>query len=142
VGKVFDGEKLSIRSYLRIENQYLEAVRSFVKCSNIPYLRVFDLEKHNKKLKVKNEQWYSEELRTNYSIVEEGTKCYGKNIELICQLNLRNNLWCKLEYENKLFVHFGYDYYMYIVSSENNEELLKHISDSGLYVEPIVSPYL
>jgi hypothetical protein len=36
------------------------------------------------------------------------------DIERICRLNLREALWCKLEDEGGQFVHFGWDYYMYI----------------------------
>lgn len=42
-----------------------------------------------------------------------------------------------------MFVHFGYDYYMYIGSSkELPQDLRNKIENLGLFVENFESPYL
>jgi hypothetical protein len=42
-----------------------------------------------------------------------------------------------------MFIHFGYDYYMYIGSSKIAPDfLIKKIQDEDLFVEEFKSPYL
>jgi hypothetical protein len=43
--------------------------------------------------------------------------------------------------KDKFFVHFGWDYYMYIGSSVNCPSLIKIAKDNGLFVEEVRSPY-
>jgi len=142
VNKVVNGQILSFESYLHVEDKYVQAVLDFSKYFSVPSLKIVGLEKYSETLKVSNERWYTEELKKVYSLIEEGLDVSNENIEYVCKLILRNDLWCKLEYEKRMFIHFGYDYYMYIVSDGYNEELLNKISDNGLFVEQMVSPYL
>ena len=41
-----------------------------------------------------------------------------------------------------MYVHFGYDYYMYIGSEKPLEKEIDSINRSGLFVENMVSPYI
>ncbi len=47
----------------------------------------------------------------------------------------------RLVYENKMYVHFGYDYYMYIGVNEKCLDAINSIQASGLFVEECESPY-
>ncbi len=53
---------------------------------------------------------------------------------------LRNVIWCKLVGESAE-VHFGYDYYLYLVSSVDASAALAQ-ADPLLNIEPFLSPYL
>jgi len=51
-------------------------------------------------------------------------------------------LWCKLSNGNS-FVHFGYDYYMYVGGiKELKAAELAIINKNGLFVEKMKSPYI
>jgi hypothetical protein len=40
----------------------------------------------------------------------------GSDLDWVVRLALREALWCRLKGERGFYVHFGYDYYMYIGS--------------------------
>ncbi len=61
-------------------------------------------------------------------------------LEEILRLILREDLWCKLV-SKKLKFHFGYDYYMYLIISDDFTLWKDAVSDS-LYIEDFKSPYL
>ncbi len=63
-----------------------------------------------------------------------------KKIENIARLILRSYFWCILRSED-IFVHFGYDYYMYIGCKKKCCDVIKTIEKTGLFVEPFESPY-
>ncbi|WCK55874.1 hypothetical protein PP175_08100 [Aneurinibacillus sp. Ricciae_BoGa-3] len=66
-----------------------------------------------------------------------------ENTPLLSRLILREHLWCKLEYESEFFVHFGYDYYMYVGSSIQCKDTIKKITkEFNLFVEHFNSPHL
>lgn len=53
---------------------------------------------------------------------------------------LREEFWCRLE-ADECFVHFGWDYYMYVGVSEACSKSRAFAAASGLFVEEFVSPY-
>ena len=40
-----------------------------------------------------------------------------------------------------MFVHFGYDYYMYIGSNKRFKGIINTIANTGLFIEEFESPY-
>ncbi len=82
------------------------------------------------------------ENSTNFQVPKESNNA-DKIIEIATKC-LREELWCKIMSPYKLFVHFGYDYYMYIGSAkELSTEIILEIEKLGLFVELIdQSPYL
>jgi hypothetical protein len=62
-------------------------------------------------------------------------------IRAICKMILRNFIGCQFYSKDKFFVHFGWDYYMYIGSSEKCLSGIKFAKDNGLLVEECRSPY-
>jgi hypothetical protein len=55
---------------------------------------------------------------------------------------LRESFWCKLERRPDFYIHFGYDYYMYIGSQRELSESVAFARNQGLFVEELVSPFL
>jgi len=53
---------------------------------------------------------------------------------------LRERCWCKLV-ANRFFLHFGYDYYMYVECIIDPLEINKICDKYGLYGEIFNSPY-
>jgi hypothetical protein len=116
---------LTLESYLKAENAYLESIKiiaEFNKATNFVFKNV--------------------ENTTNFQVPKE-----SENLDKILEIAtkcLREELWCKIISPYKLFIHFGYDYYMYIGSrKELPTEIISEIEKLGLFAELIdKSPYL
>lgn len=138
IGSLYQGEKLIYDEYIRVENLYISAIVQFMKCLNISHLQVKGLENHghvNEGSSVdKAEVVFVNTLKENDLLSLEQVKMASKLI-------LREYFWCKLISKHKMFVHFGYDYYMYIGSRLECKDTLQKIKESGLYVENFESPY-
>jgi len=62
--------------------------------------------------------------------------------ELVRAMLRDNGAWCRLEAEDRFFVHVGFDQYMYIGSEQPCERAVALTTSSGLFVEPLDgSPY-
>ncbi len=142
IGKVFNGKELDIRDYLAVEDLYTQAVITFMDCLAITSLRVKNLEKKRNNPELdRTPNLYSQEMGRFYHSLQDNIRLNKREIQYLCRCALREQLWCKLEKENTMFVHFGYDYYMYIGSNDKCEEAIRTITNMGLFVEKFESPY-
>jgi hypothetical protein len=142
IGKSICGKTLTVNGYILIENAYVNAILSFMDSSAIASLTVKDLEKHNKSSNLdKKSELYSKEMLKLFTVLEDNTALSKNEIPYLSRLVLRENVWCKLEEKHKMFVHFGYDYYMYIGSHKLCEDAINKITKAGLFVEEFESPY-
>lgn len=123
IGKSFEGIRLTETEYAKIENAYINAVLLLMNCSNIDALKIIDLERIDDIKGIKN-----------------NALIYKEHISEIIRSILRNKFWCKLE-SDEFYIHFGYDYYMYIGSNQPCESAIESIKKSGLFVEIFESPY-
>lgn len=132
IGKTFNKKQLSLEEYLKIEADYTQAVILLMQCSSIDSLQVDHLEKGGRLIEKYN-------LDDKVEVLNE--KNIGiENIPLLVQAILRNKVWCKLTADN-IYVHFGYDFYMYIGSKNSCDSAIEKIKQSGLFVENYESPY-
>lgn len=60
--------------------------------------------------------------------------------EIISRI-LREEFWCRLE-GGESFIHFGWDYYMYIGVPHPCPTARARAAELGLYVEEFASPYV
>ena len=142
IGTIFNGKKLTIDDYIAIENAYVDAIVAFMDDLGIKSLQVKGLEKKNNKFMTDGaHKLYSDEMVNLYISLQDNDVLDVREIEYLSRLILRENLWCKLDQEEILLVHFGYDYYMYIGSRNICEDAINNIIDRGLFVEDFVSPY-
>ncbi len=137
IGKIFEDKQFTFEDYLKTENSYIKAITSFMECMNIHELKVVTLEKHN--LVHKNDL-YSEDMAKVYSSLKNGQLLTKDMVEIVSRLILREFVWCKLESKN-MYVHFGYDYYMYIGSKNPCDDIVTKVRQSRLFVEQYESPY-
>jgi hypothetical protein len=97
VGRSYGGVRLTRQEYDKVERAHIEAALAFLKEGGLDSLRVESLE----------------------TVEEHPTALHNGSILSIDQLGdvigqiLREELWCNLE-GDEAFIHFGYDYYMYI----------------------------
>lgn len=91
----------------------------------------------------KNEYIIFDDLNTEnyYQQINNNMIVPLDNITLLSKLIFREMVWGKYS-SDKVCLHFGYDYNMYIVSSLPLKKTLDVINKQGLYVENIKFPYL
>jgi hypothetical protein len=124
IGRSHGGVVLSKEDYLRVESAYIEIAKRFLAEDNSPYLHAVSVENHTDPARGPNE---------NSLITDE-------DLPAVCRSVLREEFWCKLESEGR-FLHFGYDYYMYVGVTSECPSSIAAASALGLYVEPFESPY-
>ncbi len=144
MGKSFDGQALT-PDYLNTEARYLRAVSRFFEASGLSHLRVTCLEARSKTISaledIKRDQPYLCEPGFTLADYREDQAVGAAEIPLLGKLNLRGILECKLEFDGKFFVHFGFDYYMYIGCQPDCMSAVSETGADNLYVEMFTSPH-
>lgn len=123
IGKCFEGEVFTEEQYLAVENGYLNVIKNLYEIYPSLILHIEGLEPIDKNI----DRWQDDDEITR------------DKIEELVRAILREKVWCKLINEN-VEVHFGYDYYMYIVfikgySIRSIIKYLKIIRQNGLFIE-------
>jgi hypothetical protein len=139
IGRTYDGRIFDWAEYVRVEDRYVETVLLFLESSAVRSLRVVDLQRHN---------YRSETLPTSPSgaaiaqlaLLSDGIEVAGPDLVWVIRLALREVIWCRLEGSNGVYVHFGYDYYMYLGSEETDVALPPSLPP-GMFAEVFGSPY-
>jgi hypothetical protein len=139
IGKIINGKEFTLDEYLQVEAAYVNAVIKFIEESGINSLRILKLSHLNISDEDKNSSLY--ETAFEQLALQEDSVVNKNEIYLICKMVLRNFLDCQLYLKDKFFVHFGWDYYMYIGSYVNCSTAIEIATNNGLFVERIQSPY-
>jgi hypothetical protein len=120
------GRKVSRQAYEQTERLYLKAIEAFLSEAGVKALTVRGLE--NRK-------------RSRVGRLREGQRITLKQALKVARLILRERIWAKLHAPRRAFVHFGWDFYMYIGSSRPCPAAIDETEKAGLFVEPYHSPY-
>jgi hypothetical protein len=136
VGRSIGGKTITKQQCLEIEDSYVEVVRRLLSVSRISSMRV-------KNLEVKSEgndaRFDDDGLAEICARLRDNTLVAGKDLEAVIRGCLREYIWCRLAGPRESYLHFGYDYYMYL-------GLLRSASavamPKGIFIEDVVSPYL
>ncbi|WP_018703688.1 hypothetical protein [Anaeromusa acidaminophila] len=139
IGDEFNGYKFTKEDYVIVENAYVDTIMAFMSSNNITSLNVDGLEK--RKFQKRKDDVYSDEMINLYYNLKENDVINVEAIKNLSRMILREDIWCKLEKENTMFIHFGYDYYMYVGSYQSCEKVIEEITKKGLFVEKYESPY-
>ena len=138
VGKSFAGQALTAGEYLRVEDAYVSTALKFVSEAGLDALIITYLETH------RAAGARAEDLRDiafDPKAARKGTALSGEALADVCRLALREVLWCKLEADECFYIHFGYDYYMYVGSHAPSEKSISYGRQRGLFIEEMESPY-
>jgi len=138
VGRAYNGKIVSRSEYLRGETNYVQAVRCFIGDSGLQKLRVTDLQLNEVRVESLPSEIAQETLAHVGSAVDEIDVC-GDDLDWIVRLALREAIWCRLKGDQGFYVHFGYDYYMYIGSDEM--KTVPPLLPSGIFAEVFDSPH-
>lgn len=136
VGSSHDGETLTCARYLAVEDAYVDSVHRFMQVVKVMCMRVVDLEITGEVAALPEP--LVDEASARLHRVSDGQQVAGEQLDWVVRLALRELLWCRLEGERGFYVHFGYDYYMYIGS---DCELVPPPLPEGMYAEVHSSPY-
>ena len=127
IGSCFGNVTLTASEYVSTENAYVEAALFFLEESGVAQLEIAGFENHTQ---------YS----TSALSFKDGYLCSQLEIAELVRLNLREVIWCRLEARDA-FLHFGYDYYMYVGVPNPSTAACERTERRGLFVEPFESPY-
>jgi len=139
IGKIIDGKEFTLGEYLRVEAAYVNTVMTFLSECGFSALRILQLSRIDVSPEDKSSALY--EIEFDELDLQEDKAVNTNEIRTICKMILRNFVDCQLYSKHKFFVHFGWDYYMYIGSSVKCLSSIKFAKDNGLFVEETRSPY-
>ena len=124
IGKVFAGKELTLDEYLRTEKNYLCFIKQFV-------------ELFGTKIWIRAVEIYQE-----CSISWGNGQRVDHNDEYLCFARdcLREQCWGKIVGKS-FFIHFGYDYYIYIATNVDYRIINQMANLNNLYIEKMKSPY-
>jgi hypothetical protein len=123
IGDTFDGVLLTEDEYLRVEDAYIATALRFHSDAGQPDIFAISVE-DNRKL----------------GAPAEGSLITSNQLPALCRAMLRGDYWCRIEGRD-FFIHFGYDFYMYIGACAATEHTLDFARSEGLFPEPFASPY-
>jgi hypothetical protein len=122
IGKVFGNTILSQDLYLKTERAYIDCCMELMQTAQVVNLFVEQAE------------YYTENIQFSSTLFNEA------EIRQVIAACLREQCWLKLVAKD-FFIHFGYDYYMYIGSLLPVESVAETATQYGLYSEQHASPY-
>jgi len=142
VGKTLEGELVTPDAYLKVEEDYVKAVIDILNVSNQTHLRLigFDEKLFKGFLKENKKEWFHDASFENI-VLSEDLKIGINDIPTIIRLNLRNYLHATLEIKDRYYVHFGYDFYMYVGAPKLSQKTIDKINESNVFIEEFWSPY-
>jgi hypothetical protein len=129
IGKTFDNKVFMEKEYYQVEDAYISVIMSFLDEAGIDKLSLTYLE---------NTQGYQEPKLK----IQVGREYTLQEVERLFRLVLREAIWGKFEGQSKAYVHFGWDYHMYLGLPVHCPNALSYAKEKSLFVEPFVSPYL
>jgi hypothetical protein len=137
IGKTFNGKKLAREGYLETENRYVQAALAFLRAAGLKSITVQDF----------GGKTYQperiEELDLNIDMpIANGQELSLDEADQVIRMLLREIIWCKLVVSNSLFIHIGWDFYMYIGSDVDLPEGKAEAEKLGLFVEESLPPNL
>ncbi len=139
VGKTFLGKTLSVDEYRATEAEYVRAVMRFLDMTQTESLQITGLEDYPDNLQLLPKSMV-DETRAWVNGIKDGVFLSENRIEECIRLNLRDVVWCRMSSDDTTtYVHFGYDYYMYVGSKSITVSL--EAVDTPLFVEECPSPY-
>ena len=136
IGKEFENKQLDYESYLQAEDGYVDAVVAFFQVARVNRLVIDEVEVSSELQSIAKSLDYEPSLLPELKV---GATVHEDTFPAIVRLSLREGVWCKLSGDSRAYLHFGYDYYVYVGSDAINES--DWSLPTGIYAEPHASPY-
>lgn len=143
IGKKMDNTVLTFEAYKKIEKAYIDTILNLMNYNGITELTIKGIEKYDENIEWNSDDDFSsKEAVELFKRLENGMTITAGTLEKVCKLILREYFWCKLEYKDIFYVHFGFDYYMYIGCQNVSRDFSKEVRDRGIYADEFESPYI
>lgn len=138
IGLYFDGKELTFEEYRTVEDAYVFTALRFLSEANLKSIKVISLGTNSPKVK----KSLLADIPYNPKLIKNEMDVSDKDLESICRLVLREVFWCRLVSDSDFYIHFGWDYYMYVGSSVWSEEAISFGRAQNLFIEEMMSPYI
>lgn len=138
VGREFLSEVLSEQAYLQVENAYVSCLMRFLDMQKVASMVIEEYESGPPATPIHGR--VQEMMPANLDNPFDGKILDKIQVGICARLVLRELFWCKLSGKRGEYIHFGYDYNMYVGGSRDID--ISDVEVSGVYVEPMVSPYI
>ena len=122
IGKIYEGTKLSYEMYQKTECAYIIFCLKLMEWAHIS------------DVSIQQAEYYTDEIRFPLRVFDKNSVC-----QMITAC-LREQCWLKLIAKD-FFIHFGYDYYMYVGTLLPFSAVSKLATEYGLFCEICQSPY-
>lgn len=141
IGKCYNGKVFTLDDYLKIEQQYIDAVLSIMSATESKYLTINYLEINKDDIieHIKSSKFYDIDspLLQSLSLLKENNRISYEQMSCVIRLCLREFAYLELSNnEHKLKIEFGYDYYLRVLCSLDNTVLQSIVDKAGLYLDP------
>ena len=123
VGRNYDGREFTMSAYEQAEQEHIAFLCALAERDGAFPLTVCGCEAHGSQ-----HPW------------RDGQQITRDDLPAIVRDILREECWCMLQGRD-FFLHFGYDYYMYVGCSFTQEGITALAAEHALFAEPMVSPY-
>lgn len=123
VGNEFSGSIFTMSDYERAEQRHIAFLCALAAREDAFPLTLEALEDHRE-----------------HSPWQEGQQITPHDLPAIVRDVLREECWCRLTAPG-FFIHFGYEYYMYVGCTHTPEAIAALAAEHALYAEPMTSPY-
>ena len=130
VGTRCGGKVLTMEEYIRVETAYLDVALAFAREAKMTDLRSLGVQR----------SWVRS-IKVRRRLPGQGANVPISDLREVVRRILREEFWCRLE-GSRCYMHFGWDYYMYIAASRDCPAARARAHSMGLFVEEFESPYL
>lgn len=126
IAQEFDGERLTLSTYLEVEARHLVVLASFMEESDTSTVTA----------------QHVENPFDTFRVSEGAELAPVEAIEAVRQL-LREEGWCRLVDGDRFYIHVGYDYYVFVGTDRPCDRSVALAEEKGLFVDrDFRSPYL
>ncbi|MDO3413299.1 hypothetical protein QWJ34_26340 [Saccharibacillus sp. CPCC 101409] len=145
IGRSYNGNVLTPEEYLSVEDKYVQAVVLFAEKPGVESMELFLFgrmsEDTSRKMIEQAPRCWPAELLEFYRSIHGDAVLSGKQIEYAARLGLREVFSALMRKKDELYVDLSYDFYMHLGSRVDDEEAIRQIKKSGLFVYPCRWPY-
>lgn len=136
IGRSLNGRIVTTQQYLVVEDSYVNAVAQLLSFAGISTMYVSDLEVMTSG---HDTRFPDDGVAISCAQLHDTSMVAGEMLERVVRGCLREYVWCRLSTPCKSYVHFGYDYYVYVGIPDSASSL---VLPTGMFIEECDSPYM
>ena len=140
VSDIGEEHDLTAEDYLSVEDKMVQLVMHCLEEANIERLNVSEIELTSPVAEAQLAEGLPDVLTELGPLTASDIPI--RLADAWIRANLRELIWSKLGAGERLYVHFGYDYQIYIGGPDTCEDLPIKARELGLFVDEFPSPYL